>query len=323
MQTPAHGSSGFPLVSVLIPCYNAEAWIEECIESALRQTYRNKEIIVVDDGSTDRTADIVRGFGDRINFERQPNSGANVARNHLTRLASGEWLQYLDADDYLLPDKIAGQMELLRSLNSSPDVIYSPTIIHYTAMPERDYVVRITAEDATLNFIRWAPFSSHGILVRRQAVLTAGGWKDDQPCCQEHELLFRLLIGKSRFAFSPTPGAVYRQHGSNTISKRDPMRVIRMRMSITDRLEEHLKASGTLSAAHRAALFVARLESARSAFLWDRGAAEKYCSRALESGSYWSEPSPSLSRSYQLAFRMAGFRIAELVASKVRTVRNR
>src|SRR5678815_984429 len=99
-----------PLVSILIPCYNAERWIRQCIESALDQTYPNKEVIVVDDGSKDASLEVIKSFGDRIRWETGPNRGGNAARNRLLQLAKGEWLQYLDADDYLLPEKISRQM---------------------------------------------------------------------------------------------------------------------------------------------------------------------------------------------------------------------
>src|SRR6202011_1477360 len=112
-------------VSILIPCYNAERWVAQAIESALRQTWPEKEIIVVDDGSTDGSLAIIESFGDRIRWETGPNRGGNVARNRLLELAHGEWLQYLDADDYLLPMKIERQMEFIGA-NPAADVIFGP-----------------------------------------------------------------------------------------------------------------------------------------------------------------------------------------------------
>src|SRR5438309_6069595 len=99
------------LVSILIPCRNAERWVGQAIESALGQTWPEKEVIVVDDGSTDSSLSIIKSFGDRIRWETGPNRGGNAARNRLLELASGDWLQYLDADDYLLSDKVARQAE--------------------------------------------------------------------------------------------------------------------------------------------------------------------------------------------------------------------
>src|SRR5262249_8395933 len=119
-----------PLVSILIPCYNAEQWVGQSIESALAQTWSDKEIIVVDDGSTDRSLDIIRQFGDRIHWETGPNRGSNAARSRLLELAHGEWLQYLDADDYLRPGKLKCQIEFAME-HSDSDVICSPVALEY------------------------------------------------------------------------------------------------------------------------------------------------------------------------------------------------
>ncbi|HEX3627758.1 MAG TPA: glycosyltransferase family A protein, partial [Verrucomicrobiae bacterium] len=101
-----------PLVSVLIPAYNAEKWIAETIASALGQTWPNKEIIVVDDGSTDRTLSVVRQFTSKsVNVVSQTNRGAAAARNKAYSLSQGDYIQWMDADDLLSPDKIARQME--------------------------------------------------------------------------------------------------------------------------------------------------------------------------------------------------------------------
>ena len=119
-----------PFVSILIPCYNAERWVAQAIDSALSQTWPNKEVIVVDDGSADRSLDVVRSFGDRIRWETGPNRGGSAARNRLLELATGEWLQYLDADDCLLPEKTASQVECGLPLDDI-DVLYAPVVYEH------------------------------------------------------------------------------------------------------------------------------------------------------------------------------------------------
>lgn len=101
-----------PLVSILIPAYNAEPWIGDAINSALRQTWPNREIIVVDDGSSDKTLSAAKKFSkDGVVVASQKNQGASAARNHAFSLCHGDYIQWLDADDLLAPDKIARQME--------------------------------------------------------------------------------------------------------------------------------------------------------------------------------------------------------------------
>jgi glycosyltransferase involved in cell wall biosynthesis len=100
-----------PLVSILIPAYNSENWIIETVQSALNQTWKRLEVIVVDDGSTDHTLSVVRTLECKnLKIVSQQNNGACSARNHALRLAQGEVIQWLDSDDLLHPDKIASQM---------------------------------------------------------------------------------------------------------------------------------------------------------------------------------------------------------------------
>src|SRR5260370_29187993 len=113
------------LISILIQYLNAERWVGQAVESALGQTWAEKEVIVVDDGSQDGSLDVIKSFGGLIRWETGPNRGGNVARNRLLELARGEWLQYLDADDYLLPLKIERQAGFLRDYPTC-GVVYSP-----------------------------------------------------------------------------------------------------------------------------------------------------------------------------------------------------
>mgnify|MGYP001792971458 CR=1 FL=1 len=102
--------SNAPPVSVVIPCYNAARFLAETIDSVLEQTSPAFELIVIDDGSTDGTAEIIDRYGRRLGgqliFESGPNRGVSAARNRGTELASGRYLQYLDADDLLRPDAL-------------------------------------------------------------------------------------------------------------------------------------------------------------------------------------------------------------------------
>ncbi len=97
-------------VSIIVPAYNAESFIEATIRSALAQTHADVEVIVVDDGSTDATRDRLREFGDRIVVHRQANKGVAAARNRGALAAAGDWLAFLDSDDLWLPDKVERQL---------------------------------------------------------------------------------------------------------------------------------------------------------------------------------------------------------------------
>ncbi len=124
-----------PLVTIGIPCFNSAKWLDAAIRSALGQTWPNCEVLVVDDGSSDGSPDIARGFGNRIQFFHTAHRGANHARNEIVRHAGGEWIQFLDADDYLLPEKVSRQFEETAN-GEGCDVIYGPVWIEQDSKRE-------------------------------------------------------------------------------------------------------------------------------------------------------------------------------------------
>jgi glycosyltransferase involved in cell wall biosynthesis len=100
-----------PLVSILVPAYNAEAWIADTLRSAIAQTWECKEIIVIDDGSTDQTLAVARQFeSDQLRVVTQKNQGASATRNNAFAMSKGDYVQWLDADDLMTPEKTASQI---------------------------------------------------------------------------------------------------------------------------------------------------------------------------------------------------------------------
>ncbi len=303
--------SDSPLVSILIPCYNAQAWVGQSVESALNQTYLNKEVIVVDDGSTDGSLAVLRGFGDAIQLETGPNRGGNAARNRLLALSKGKWLQYLDSDDYLLPGKVETQVEFLTS-RPQIDVVYSPIVMRIESTGAQ-YTTKIAEkEDAIANYLGWEAFSTNSLLLRRAAVAEAGGWKESQKVCQEHELLSRLIVGGCRFDLLDVAGSVYRFHGNQTVSTKSRDTTIRQRMMLTDRMADYLATTGQLTEKRRGMIAQARFEVARSMYRSDRSYARKLMRQALKNGPI--PPSPAGPRSYRVALALLGFDLAEQMA---------
>ena len=319
-------SHGLPKVSILIPCYNAEPWIEQAIRSALEQTWPNKEVIIVDDGSTDGSLDVIRSFGDCVRFETGPNRGGNVARNHLLELAGGEWLQYLDADDYLLPEKIERQIGEVQN-HAAVDVAFSPVIIETWSANRlvAHETQRIPGEPLPwVRLIRWELPQTGAALCRRSAILDVGGWKPDQRCCQEHELYFRLLAADKSFQFCPTPGAVYRIWSTNTVCRRNPLETITRRLAIIDAAERRLDEIGLLNDMRRDAIALTRLECARSLYQLDRAEALRVAAMARRiHPALKLSPVACFPRAYRWMFRAAGFHAAEMAARLIRPWRSK
>ena len=307
-----------PTVSILIPCYNAERWIAQAIDSALSQTYPSIEVIVVDDGSSDRSLEIIQSYSGQIRWETQPNQGGNVTRNRLLELSRGEWLQYLDADDYLLPHKIEQQ---IRYLSSDTDILYSPSIFEYWQDNQaRQEVLPIPEpHDPWILLARWYLPQTGSPLWRRQAVVEVGGWKVDQPCCQEHELYLRLLIAGKRFEYCAAVGSVYRQWSDSTVCRRDPAETRRQRLAIENRLEQHLKAVSQLTPPRQQAISQARFELARIIWLSNRQWAEQIISQICHSDRAFIPSGQAAPAFYQFTYRSLGFSAAEQLAALKRS----
>lgn len=309
-----------PLVSILIPALNAEPWIAQCIDSALGQTYTPVEVIVVDDGSDDRTPEVVQTFGPRVSLVRTEHRGGNAARNTLLANARGEWVQYLDADDFLIRDKIEIQ---IRKIAADPDldVVCSPVILSDESRGSEAPLHFLPALDMVLEFLRWGPLNTNGFLYKRAVLLEAGGWKETQASCQEHELLLRLLMQERRSACLAVPGAVYRVHGTATVSRKNPLRTARLQTELLDTLQSWLETSGRLSPRYRRALYVTRMETARKTWSIDRAFASSLAVRARSLGTLLlGVSSPALPFFYRLANGLLGFSAAERLASRQRSL---
>jgi glycosyltransferase involved in cell wall biosynthesis len=111
-------------VTIIVPAYNAELWLRDALNSAVAQSFPAHEIIVVDDGSEDRTGEIARSFGNKIRYIKQPNQGVSAARNTAIREATGEWLAFLDSDDLIVPEKLEKQVAVIEA-NAKLVVVYS------------------------------------------------------------------------------------------------------------------------------------------------------------------------------------------------------
>jgi glycosyltransferase involved in cell wall biosynthesis len=302
--------------SILIPCYNAERWVAQAIESALAQTWSAKDVVVVDDGSTDGSLDVIRGFGSRIRWETGPNRGGNNARNRLLHLARGDWIQYLDADDYLFEDKVRQQMEFFVG-NQSADAIYGPvTLEHWSETGKRLELLPIPqGTDGWELLARWLLPQTGAVLWRKQALLDVGGWKPDQPCCQEHELYLRLLIAGKRLVYCASPGAVYRQWSDTTVCRRDVPRVHRERLAIEQRMEVYLRQHNLLTPSRLTAINQARFETARIAWEYNPVFAAAIMQVVRSSQPGFRPGGGAAPSKYRAMYRCFGFAAAQRLAS--------
>ena len=308
-------------VTIGIPCYNAARWIAQAIQSALDQRDVETEVIVVDDGSTDGSVAIAESFGARVKVIAGGHEGANHARNLVLENATGEWLQYLDADDCLEPEKVITQIREAGGEDGGrdADVLHSPVWVETWAGASSHRVQSEASPEADIftQWIRWHIPQTGGCLWRREALARIGGWKEGQPCCQEHELYLRAIMAGLRFTFTPTPGAVYRIWSDETLCRKDPLLVIRIRTGLFDTLVGHLTQKKLLTDTHRLALGRACFEMSRTFARYDLAGAAAYHAERQTKG-FIHPGGPAAPLSYRIVHALLGFAAAEKMARWLR-----
>lgn len=304
-----------PRITIGIPCYNNGPFLGSAIQSAVEQTLPDCEIIVVDDGSTDTSMVVASAFGERIRHFQTHHRGANHARNYILREARGEWVQFLDADDRLEPAKIETQLSETGQ-GAESDVIYSPVWIETTTgnSQTRELSASDPCSDIYAQWYAWQLPQTGGALWRRSALLDIGGWKEDQPCCQEHELYARALREGLRFTFAPTPGAVYRIWSEGTLCRKDPQLVVRVRTSLFDRMRNWMEQRKLWKDVHRQVAGKACLEMARTLARYDLAAACAYHRNRRERGMIELD-GPAAPPAYRWSYRLLGFHASEKIAA--------
>lgn len=216
-----------PLVSILIPAYNSEEWIADTLRSAIAQTWPNKEIIVVDDGSMDQTLMIARQFeSDILRVVTQPNKGAASARNLAFSLSHGDYIQWLDADDLLAPDKITTQLDYAVTHDLSPRALLSSAWGHSNWRWQRAEFVP-TALWCDLSPIEWLLrkmgeehvfMQTATWLVSRELTEASGPWNTQLLSDDDGEYFCRVLLASQGVRFFPGSKVYYRRSGSSSLS---------------------------------------------------------------------------------------------------------
>src|SRR6516164_3179402 len=234
-----------PLVSILIPAYNAEQFIADAIRSAIGQTWQRKEIIVVDDGSKDRTAEMAQRFASKkVVFISKENQGAAATRNHAFQLSQGDYIQWLDADDLLAPDKIEQQLAALRE-GDGKRMLLSSSWGHFRYQTKRarfvatslwqdltpvEWLVRKMGDNQHMQTATW--------LTSRELAEAAGSWDTRLLVDDDGEYFCRVLLASEGTRFVPEAKVYYRVTPSSRVSyigasdkKKDAM-VISMKLHI-------------------------------------------------------------------------------------------
>lgn len=221
------------LVSILVPCHNASAWIADALESALAQSWPHTEVLVADDGSTDESLAIARRFEARgVKVTSQPRQGASSTRNALIGASTGEWLQFLDADDLIARDKIEHQMRVAatagpdvaicarwgRFRNAPDDAEFAPLPLCMDAEPI-DWLVVKMGLNQMMHPGAW--------LVSRSLAAKAGPWDTRLSLDDDGEYFTRVVLAARGVRDCPEATSYYRSHVAGSLSGQRSAKALR------------------------------------------------------------------------------------------------
>lgn len=191
-KEPSVISNQYPLVSVILPTYNRDAFVSRAIDSVLSQTYPNFELIVVDDGSTDNTTGVLATYGKRINVIQRNNGGVSAARNSGIRCAVGDYIALLDSDDYWLPEKLAEQTTFFKS---QPDALICQTEEIWIRNGKRVNPKKRHQKFSGMIFEKTLPLclvSPSAVMMRRSLIDEVGLFDETLPACEDYDLWLRI-----------------------------------------------------------------------------------------------------------------------------------
>lgn len=222
-----------PTVSVVIPAYNCDRYIVQAVESVLQQEDCTYEIVIIDDGSTDSTEEVLEPYRDRLRYVKQENQGVAAARNHGIAIAKADFIAFLDADDYFLPDKLVRQAEILLKC---PDL----GIVHsgwqrVDSEGNKLLDVHPWEQIPELNletWLRWKPVLPSAMMFRREWLQYVGGFDSRFPPAEDTNLVLKLSLKGCKTAWLKEITVCYRQHESSAMHKGLPQ--ARSLMAVTD-----------------------------------------------------------------------------------------
>lgn len=300
-------------VSLIIPCYNVEEYIVECLESAYFQTYDNIEVIAVDNNSSDNTASLLKEFRKKqpsLRILIESKKGACAARNKGLSHATGGWVQFLDADDLLEPNKIAHQVDLVNS-----DVPFIAAASVKRPLYGDEYIMPVAAEYPFFALFAATLGNTVSNLWNRSFLDRVGGWNEELMSSQETDLMFRILQISDAVIMDQYPLTIVRERSHGQISNNslgNKERYIEIRKQILhflfERQDEHLQFN-------ESKYYQILFNSLRGMAQIDPDVAESYFRELFTFCQIWN--ANGRSRIYQMAAYFLGLKTCEKIRGKI------
>ncbi len=298
-----------PAISVVIPCYNAARWLPATLASVTSQKGVDFEVIVVDDGSADGSAEVARRACPDARIIRTENRGASAARNLGTAHVRGDFVQYLDADDLLAPDKLQAQHATLE--HTGADVAYGDWQRLAEQQPgdfvEGEVIRRQLQDDPAVELLThfWCPPAAY--LFRRGIVDKVGSWNLRLPVIQDARFALDCALHQAKFVYCPGLMAFYREHAKSSLSKRNNTAFIRDCLTNALEVKEYWESQGSFSRRQRDAVRSALHTVAISACGNDPLTYQRACDAITEFAAGFTPGSNWISR---MVFRLLPYRYA-------------
>ncbi len=296
--------SAKPLVSVIIPCFNAEECVAEAIASALGQSYRPVEVIVVDDGSTDASLAKIQTFGQDVILYSGPNEGGCAARNRGLALSHGELIQFLDADDLLYPEKLERQIS---AMGAEADEVTYCDWREETKGKQRVLSPQYFPGDSVLTNVV-GTLQTSSVLHRSTLLKAVGGFRVGLRCAQERELHLRMACHSVKFRHVPEELYVVRRREGSVGWDRG--KVAAVSCGIDFEWFNYLESNGQLTEPRRRAFAAVLARKAR----WLMADGKAPLARGWFAKAQAIHPTgwrDAYGRREALLFRIAGFRGTE------------
>ena len=211
------------LVSVIIPCYNVSTFIELCVESVVTQSYKNLEIICVDNNSSDNTFAILEQLQSKfkqVQIATETKPGASAARNKGLGMAKGKWIQFLDADDLIENQKIEHQINLLSNHPNTQFV--AAAWVKLRTDGEMEYHIDLSNDKHFATFVNKSGNTCSNLWLK-ECLLKVGSWNENINSSQEADLMLRLASNGANFIIDEVPLTIIRDRDKGQISQRDPI----------------------------------------------------------------------------------------------------
>ena len=303
-------------ISVIIPCYNVEAYIEVGLLSVIHQSQPAKEIICIDDGSTDNTISIIRKlqeqFPNRIFlYLNEKNRGATYTRNRGLAIAKGDFIQFFDADDILLPEKFKHQSELIMESSENTDIVVSD--FTRLKIDGSTVTLKFKKEDSWCALLEGMLGVTTANLFRREKVIAVRGWTEELLSSQEYDLMFRMIATGSNVLVDNKIVSNNRERESGSITKTDPAGKWRRFIHLRERIFKYLSDHNLVTEERRTSFENIMFDSIRILYKYDKKEAVKLHKEYLTNVSFQS-PTLSTSKRYLSVYNLFGFEAAEFAS---------